>query len=53
MVPKKNPYVSPRVNYFENEQNHLVYFSRETETKGQKEERRRNKSEFKLKYRNL
>lgn len=50
MVPKKNPYVSPRINYFENEKNHLVYFSIEIENKGKEEEQRRNKLEFKLKY---
>lgn len=36
MVPKKNPYVSPRVNYFENKKNHFVYFSIEIENKGKK-----------------
>lgn len=53
MVPKKNSYVSQRIKYFENEKNHLVYFSIEMENKGKEEEQRRNKSEFKLKYRNL
>lgn len=42
MIPKKNPYVSQKIKYFENEKNHLVCFLIEIENKGRKEGQRRN-----------